>query len=502
MIPRTRARRFLLALAAVAATLVVAPPGGSVATAVDIPEYTQLLPVCTNPSAATVPCHWPDPNTTDSPVVIMLKCDAAAGITNYCFDITVNGAPAPATLGLVARMTAYKTHDATVSNAQYEAMFHLYRVPSTGTFSTSDVWGWGKRPQDQDFGNGKVDLTGVLAATDVVKVTAKFKMHKVPQYSVLVADNGTMSFALSGSDLTLTMEGKPARVAIESAAQHIDFDTEKSDDTTKPWTDRCGIPSMKFVVCNVDRAESNPLVFYGRSSTFVNAPGGDVPGPIWVSTNGTYFHQPAVAVDAKGNAQIQVKVAAPHFLADGTTVNSGPFRAFLSNGILERWKIPKTEAGLNKALAASVRKAGVESVVDRTFEINDTGVMITFPSLTYSSPEVYVTALTTTTGGSQNANQIYQALLAGTSGTNSGTTTGATQSTGKSLKKGSATVLTRLIAVSKGQTATWSVKGTACRIKSGKLYAVTKGKTCTLTLKQRNAKTKVTTTKTLSITVT
>jgi len=117
-------------------------------SAVDIPEYTQLLPVCTNPSAATVPCHWPDPSTTDSPVVIMLKCDAAASITNYCFDVTVNGAPAPATLGLVARMTAFKTHDASVSNAQYEAMFHLYRVPSTGTFSTSDVWGWGKRPQD------------------------------------------------------------------------------------------------------------------------------------------------------------------------------------------------------------------------------------------------------------------------------------------------------------------------------------------------------------------
>lgn len=498
---RTRARRFLLVMATLAASLVVVPPGGGTVSAVDIPEYTQLLPVCTNPSAATVPCHWPDPSTTDAPAVIMLKCDASAGITNYCFDITVNGSPAPATLGLVARMTAYKTHDATVSNAQYEAMFHLYRVPSTGTFSTSDVWGSGKRPQDQDYGNGKVDLTGVLSATDVVKVTARFKMHKVPQYSVLVADTGTMSFALSGNDLTVTMEGKPARVAIESAAQHIDFDTEKSDDTTKPWTDRCGIPSMKFVVCNVDRAESSPLVFYGRSSTMVNPPAGDVPGPIWVSTNGTYFHQPSVTVDAKGNAQLQLKVAAPHFLADGTTVNSGPFRAFLSNGILDRWKITKTEDGLNKALAASVRKAGVETVVDRTFEINDTGVMITFPNLTYSSPEVYVTAITTTTGGSQNANQLYQALLAGTS-TTSGSTAGTTTTGSKSLKKGTSTLLTKLISVTKGHTATWSVKGTGCKISGGKLVAVTKGKTCTLTRKQTNTKTKVTSSKSLTISVT
>ncbi|NBR66264.1 MAG: hypothetical protein EBT79_03100 [Actinobacteria bacterium] len=411
----------------------------------------------------------------------MLKCDAAAGITNYCFDVTVNGAPAPSTLGLVARMTAYKTHDASVSNAQYEAMFHLYRVPSTGTFSTSDVWGVGRRPQDQDGGNGKVDLTGVLTANDVVKVTARFKMHTLPQYSVLVAADGTMSFALSGNDLTLTMEGKPARVALESAAQHIDFDTEKSDDTTKPWTDRCGIPSMKFVVCNVDRAESNPLVFYGRSSTMVNPPAADIPGPIWVSTNATYFHQPSVAVDSKGNPQIQVRVASPHLLADGTTVNSGAFRAFISNGMLERWKIPKTEDGLNKALAASVKKAGVETVV------------------TYSSPEVFVTAITSTTGGSQNANQVYQALIAGTMTSNS--TSSTPSSAAKNLKKGSATVLSRLIAVTKGQTPTWSVKGTGCRISAGKLVAVTKGRTCTLTLKQRNTKTKVLTTKTLTIKV-
>jgi hypothetical protein len=232
----------------------------------------------------------------------------------------------------------------------------------------------------------------------------------------------------------------------------------------------------------------------------VNPPAADIPGPIWVSTNATYFHQPSVAVDAKGNPRIQVRVASPHLLADGTTVNSGAFRAFLSNGMLERWKIPKTEDGLNKALAASVKKAGVETVVDRTFTISDIGVTITFPNLTYSSPEVFVTAITTTTGGSQNANQVYQALIAGTT-TNPSSSTSTSKSSVKSLKKGSATVLSRLIAVTKGQTPSWSVKGTGCRISAGKLVAVTKGRTCTLTLKQRNAKTKVLTTKTLAIKV-
>ena len=470
-----------------------------VATAVDIPEYTQLLPRCSDPATTTVPCHWPDPSLTDSPVSVFVKCDAASSVTNYCYDITVNGAPAPATLGLVARMTAYKTHDATVSNAQYEAAFHLFYVPQGQTLSRMDYWGWGDRPRDQVAGGGKADLSSVLQPTDVVKIVARFKMHKVPQYNVFISSNGSMSFALSGNDLTVTMEGSPAKVAVESAAQHISYDTEKSDDTTLPWTNRCGVPSMRFVVCNVDRAESNPLVFYARSSTMVNSPAADVPGPIWVSTNATYFHFPSVTTDTRGNKQIQVKVAAPHFLADGTTVNTGAFRTFLPNDLLTLWKISKTEDALNKALAASVKKAGVETVVDRTFTISDGGVTITFPNLSYSSPEVYVTSVATT-AGSQNANQVYAALLAGA--TSSQTSSTATTSAGtKSLKKGSSTALTSLIKPTSGLKAVWSVSG-ACRIMKLKLAAITKGRTCKLTLSQTNTKTKKTTKKYLNIKVT
>lgn len=479
-------------------------------SAVDIPEYTSLLPLCSDPGNTTVSCHWVEPGSVDSPVVIFASCDVVADPTKYCYDLKVNGAAAPSTLRVVARMSAYKTHDASVGNAQYEAGFHLFYVPSGNTFNTSTFWGWGDRPRDQSTTGGQVDLSPVLKSTDVVKLTVKMKMHKLPQFNVFVADNASANFALTGTDLVMTVEGTPARVAIENATQHINFDTEKSDDTTKPWTDRCGVPSMKFVVCNVDKAESNPLIYYFRSSTMVNSPAGDTPGPIWVATNATYFHFPSVEFDSNGNKQIKVKVAAPHLLADGTTVNSGGFRTFLPNGLLEQWKIDKTESALNKALAASVKKAGKEEVVDRTFTISDIGVTITFPNLTYSSPEVFVTSVSNI-GGSQNANQVYAALLAGASGTTSGsTTTGGTGSTvatptstttGKSLKKGSTTLLTKLIRPTTGIKPIWSVKG-ACRIISGKLAAVTKGKTCTLTMKQKNPKTKLTTTKTLAIAVT
>ena len=492
---------FRVLLGAIMATSTIAALQPSPASAGNetIPYYDQLLPAC--PAQRGVPadpCHTPG-SESDAPGIVVVPCDAARSVTNFCYTATVNGNPAPSTLKVLALMTAYKLHDTTVSNAQLEANVVAYYVPAGAELDKGELWGWGKRPSDQTGNGGKVNLSPVLSETDVLKVVIKYKTHKMPQYNVFVASDASMDFALSGQDLTITMEGKPARVAIESAAQHIDFDTEKSDDTTLPWTNRCGVPSMRFVVCNVDKAESNPLVFYARSSSFANSPGADVPGPIWVSTNATYFHQPSVSVDAKGNRQIQVKVAAPHFLADGTTVNSGSFRTFLSNGILQQWGITKTEDGLNKALATSVKKAGVETVIERTFTIGENGVTVTFPNLTYSSPEVYVTSVATT-GGSQNANQVYAALLAGagaSAGGSSSTTTAGT----KSLKKGSSTALTSLIKPTSGLKSVWSVSG-GCRIIKLKLAAITKGASCKLTLSQTNTKTKKTTKKYLSIKVT
>ena len=495
--------RRVIAVSVLAASSVVATAARQVSAGNETIPYYEQLPECPGQMGVPAdPCHTP--GQPDAPGIIIVECDAARGVTNFCYEATVDGKPAPAQLRILGFLSAYKLHDTSNRDAQLEANIIAYYVPTGATLAKQEIWGWGKRPADQgNGGGGKVDLSPVLTENSVLKVVLKYKTFRMPQYSVLVASGGTMDFALNKTDLTLTVEGKPARVAIESAAQHIDYDTEKSDDTTKPWTDRCGIPSMKFVVCNVDRAESNPLLFYARSSSFANAPAADVPGPIWASTNATYFHQPSVSTDAKGNKQIQVKVAAPHLLADGTTVNSGAFRAFLPNGILTQWGIAKTEAALNNALAASVKKNGVETVIDRTFTIAENGVTVTFPGLTYSSPEVLITSVANT-GGSQNANQLYQAMLAGvpSATTDSGSTTTKVSAVTKTVKAGSQTLVSRLIPVVKGHLATWSVKGTGCRISAGRLLAATKGKTCTLTSRQKNIKTKKTTTSSVTVKVT
>jgi hypothetical protein len=467
--------RRILIVVSVVVSAVVAAGSSSVVTAADAqPDYTTLLTNCTT-SAANEPCVQTSEAQPLSPVAIFAECSVS--VTNFCYTATVDGQPAPSELKFVAKVTADKVSTTTNRDAQYDATFMAYRVPNGNTFSRTEAFGWGKRPSDQTGNAGKIDLTGIATSSSVIKVVLKYKTTKIPQYSVIVAEAGTMDFALSGQDVTVTLEGKPALVAVETAAQNINFDTERNDDPTLPWTDRCGFPSMRFVVCNVEKAERTPLIFYSRSSTFVNSPGADVPGPIWVSTNATYFHQPSIDIDAKGKKIFQVKTAAPHLRTDGTE-NQGSFTAFVSTGILKEWGIEKTEAALDKSLSTSVTRGSETKSVERSFVISDAGVRINFPKLTYSAPvvsvgqkeEVAVTPTTspvTTTAPATTAPPVKQVV--------------------KTVKRGKSTPLTRLIALKGKGKAKWKTSG-GCKIVKTKLVAPKKKATCSLTLSQAKYK--------------
>jgi len=377
--------RRILIVVSVVVSAVVAAESSSVVIAADAqPDYVALLAEC-NAGFTNVPCV---DKSQESPVAIFAECSGS--VTNFCYTATVDGDSAPSDLKFVAKVTAYETNNANNPNAQYDASFVAFQVPTGKTLSPTDAFGWGKPPADQFGGTGgKIDLTGVATSASAIKVVLKYKTTKIPQYSVLVAEGGTMDFALSGQDVTVTLEGKPALVAVESSAENIDFDREKNDDPTLPWAGRCGFPSMQSVVCNVEKAERTPLVFYARSSTFVNSPAADVPGPLWVSTNATYFHNPSIKIDENRKKVFQIQTAAPHLRSDGTE-NSGSFTAFVSTGILKEWGIEKTESALDKALSTSVTRGTETKDVERTFVISDAGVEIRFPRLTYSAPIVTV----------------------------------------------------------------------------------------------------------------
>jgi hypothetical protein len=474
-------KKLLISALAIAAAAVIVPIShNNVATgAGPIPDFSALLPDCTTNNWAK-PCYFPDSGNTDSGSAWLGECSNS--VTNFCYTATVNGQPAPSKFKIVASVGAYKTNTPSESIAGYEAYIHAFALP-TGNTLNNDYWGSSDRPGNQGNNGGEIDLSGVtidgraLKETDVIKVVVKYKTSGLPQYSVVVSEDGTMDFSITGQDMTLTLEGKPARVAIEAASQHITLDPQSTFDPATLAPNKCGLPNMRFVACNVDRAESNPLAFYSRSKSFINSPGADVPGPIWVSTNATYFHFPNVEFDnATKKYVMRVKTGAPHFLADGTTLHTGSFSAFLPNGILTQWGIEKTEEALKAALAISITKDDVSTAATPTFVISDLGVRVKFPRIDYSAPVLAV-------GQAPAGGAPAPATTAPATTTTTTTTAPKAVVVTKTLRKGASSSLTKLIALKGKGKATWRASG-GCRIKGATLVAPAKAGKCTLTLSQ------------------
>ena len=141
-------------------------PTSTIRAADPIPEYTTLLPNCTV-AAVGVPCYIPG-QVSDSPVSIFTECTAV--ITNYCYVATVDGAAVPSTLRFVVRLTSWKTHDATVENAQYGFNINAFYVPPSRTFERTSYFDWGMKPQNQSPTGGLVDLSAILSKTSKIKV--------------------------------------------------------------------------------------------------------------------------------------------------------------------------------------------------------------------------------------------------------------------------------------------------------------------------------------------
>jgi hypothetical protein len=474
-------RSVLLAMSLLLAVVVIdqsASPTSVVAAETTAPKYDEQPGInsCTNDGI--LPCY---DGADDSFVIYMASCTTS--ITNFCYTATVDNQPAPSTLQFVAYISAAKTNTPSAFDyAGYESAFTAYYVAPGGTLNKRErlsdcCW----VPPNQTSGNGEVDLTKANIEGKVIKVVMKYKTVSLPQVSAVVADDGNMEFDLVGEDLTVTAEGKAARVAVDSPTQHINFDTEKSEDTSLPWTDRCGIPSMKFLVCNVDRAATDGLMFYGKSKTFSFPPGSTNASGVWVSHNATYFHFPK-AEPVNNVLQVSVATAAPHFLADGTTLNEGKFNAFLPNAILKQWGLEKTEEKLKASLSATIARGTTEEEVVPELVITDDGVKVKFPKITFSAPVIAV------------KNKPATSVVPKTTATTPAVTTPAVTTpvvvSTKSVKRGKSVSLTSLLKpIGKGKQ-TWSSSG-GCTIKGKNLVAPKKAARCKVTLKQaKSGKTK------------
>jgi hypothetical protein len=184
---------------------------------------------------------------------------------------------------------------------------------------------------------------------------------------------------------------------------------------------------------------------------------------------------------------MRIKTGAPHFLADGTTLHTGSFSAFLPNGILTQWGIKKDEDALKAALAVSITKDDVSTLATPTFVIGDLGVRVKLARIDYSAPVLAV--------GQAGA-------ISATATTTTTTTTTAPKAAvvTKTLRNGASSSLTSLIRpVGKGK-ATWRASG-GCRISGAKLVAPKKAGKCTLSLSQAKYLKTPASKRTISITV-
>ena len=482
-------RSIFLVMSLVLAIVVISQSSSrqSLAAAEEAPYYNQQpgISACTYTPAgafATLPCFTTDENTADSYSMRLGQCTST--LTNFCYTAKMDGADVPSGLRFMVTVGAYKTHTSSEGIAGYEAYVNAFYV-APGDVLKTEYFGSSDRPSDQQAGGGKIDLSPVVSASSVISLVVKYKTVGLPQYSVVVADEGNMTFALAGQDLTLTVEGKPARVAVDSAAQHI----PGPDNPPADLTGKCGIPSMKAVVCDVDTAAADGLSFYARSKSFIFPPASESAAPVWVSTNATYFHFPSVEIQGDTKL-ISVKTAAPHFLKDGVTVNTGNFAAFMPNSLLKQWGIEKTDAALKAALAASVTKGTVENEVTADFIITADGVKVKFPKISYSAPVVQVkqkpavaVAVTTTTAAP--ATTVVETTVV----TVPNTAAPAVVTT-KSVKRGKSVSLTSLLKPIGTGKQTWSSSG-GCTIKGKTLVAPKKAARCKVTLKQaKSGKTK------------
>ena len=473
-------RSVLLAMSLLIAVVVISQSNShqSLAAVEEAPYYDQQsgISACTytNGSFTTLPCFTSDQTTTDSHSMYLGQCTGA--LTNFCYTAKMDGQEVPSGLRFVVSVGAYKTHTSSEGIAGYEAYVNAFYVAPNDVLK-NDYFGSSDRPSDQQTGGGKIDLTPVVSASNVISLVVKYKTVGLPQYSVVVADEGNMTFALNGQDLTMTLEGKPARVAVDSAAQHISGPNNPPADLTG----KCGIPSMQAVVCDVDTAAADGLSFYARSKSFTFPPASESAAPVWVSTNATYFHFPKIEFTGK-TPLISVRTAAPHFLKDGVTVNTGNFAAFMPNSLLKQWGIEKTESALKAALAASVTKGSEENEVAADFIITADGVKVKFPKISYSAPVVRVkqkpqVEVTTTTAAPAPAVTVPN------------TAAPVVVST-KSVKRGKSVSLTSLLKPIGTGKETWSSSG-GCTIKGKNLIAPNKAANCKVTLKQaKSGKTK------------
>jgi hypothetical protein len=130
----------------------------------------------------------------------------------------------------------------------------------------------------------------------------------------------------------------------------------------------------------------------------------------WIATNAACKQEPYWDGD-----QIVVKVGGPHYMLNGTTLNSGYFKAGISSETLSAWGISQAQA-INSGLELLVSKPGITNSSANITTVSDGagGIIVTANDLTYSFPELKLGKKNTSSGGSGGSSGSSQIIASNT----------------------------------------------------------------------------------------
>jgi hypothetical protein len=130
----------------------------------------------------------------------------------------------------------------------------------------------------------------------------------------------------------------------------------------------------------------------------------------WIATNAACKQEPYWDGD-----QIVVKVGGPHYMLNGTTLNSGYFKAGISSETLSAWGISQAQA-INSGLELLVSRPGITNSSANITTVSDGagGIIVTANDLTYSFPELKLGKKNTSSGGSGGSSGSTQIIASNT----------------------------------------------------------------------------------------
>ena len=314
-------------------------------------------------SAVFVPAASPAGAATQT---ILVPCDSSHTVD--CYSIQVNGGTAPANLHVVVIQNSDVPGD-------HETEIHLY--DKTGVTGNNDFSGWDQIPRSQGGDNGaKINLSGVLAPTDVITLSITITSQLVPQWTMFHGRDVLVSFTKGDGSVTATITGSAAMLATPLDSEHRLWDDPSTD-----YTGKCGHIRTREVACDVNQSSADALAFFGRMKVFGDPTHWGVAG-LWISTNATFYQFPRLGADRRS---IIVPTGAPHLLTTGE-VHKGLTRAYLPKALFERFGLTYTEDAVRQILRVSQEKDGVVTPLDVTLTFDAGGVLVQLPELTFSAP--------------------------------------------------------------------------------------------------------------------